>query len=156
MLVLSFHSSLSHNAQAAVFTSSDRRKCIFATNVAETSIAIDEVEFLVDPGRVKVMKYNARANADSLEITNISKPSAHQRAGRSGRTRPGVCYTLYTEQYFNEDFVIFDPPEIMHSNLESTLLRIKTFDKGNIFEFPFLDSPPPEALLRADQNLTAM
>lgn len=101
------------------------RKIIVSTNIAETSLTIDGIVFVVDPGFVKQKVYNPRSRVESLLVSPISRASAHQRAGRAGRTRPGKCFRLYTEASFHGDLIEQTYPEILRSNLGSVVLQLK-------------------------------
>ncbi|OAA71250.1 ATP dependent RNA helicase [Cordyceps fumosorosea ARSEF 2679] len=121
------------------------RKVVFSTNIAEASVTIDGIVFVVDPGYVKLRAYNPKTGIESLTTTPISKASAAQRAGRAGRTKPGKCFRLYTEQDFN-GLAQSNPPEIQRSNLAPTILQLKALGIDNIVRFDFL-SPPPSQLV---------
>lgn len=101
------------------------RKIVVSTNIAETSLTIDGIVYVVDPGFVKQKVYNPRTRVESLLVSPISRASAHQRAGRAGRTRPGKCFRLYTEASFATDLIEQTHPEILRSNLESVVLQLK-------------------------------
>ena len=100
------------------------RKVIVATNIAETSLTIDGIVYVVDPGFSKQKVYNPRIRVESLIVTPISQASARQRAGRAGRTRPGKCFRLYPEHVFAKGLESQTPPEILRSNLGSTVLEL--------------------------------
>ncbi|KDD71897.1 hypothetical protein H632_c4208p0, partial [Helicosporidium sp. ATCC 50920] len=101
------------------------RKIIVSTNIAETSLTIDGIVYVIDPGFAKQKVYNPRIRVESLLVSPISRASAHQRAGRAGRTRPGKCFRLYTEQSFHKDLQEQTYPEILRSNLGSVVLQLK-------------------------------
>src|SRR5205807_9636229 len=101
------------------------RKVVISTNIAETSLTIDGVVFVIDPGFSKQKVYNPRIRVESLLVTPISKASAQQRAGRAGRTRPGKCFRLYTESAFKKELIDQTYPEILRSNLANTVLELK-------------------------------
>ncbi|XP_003371332.1 ATP-dependent RNA helicase Dhx8 [Trichinella spiralis] len=127
------------------------RKCVVSTNIAETSLTIDGVVFVVDPGFSKQKVYNPRIRVESLLISPISQASAMQRAGRAGRTRPGKCFRLYTEKAFQEDMIPQTYPEILRSNLGSVVLELKKLGVEDLVHFDFMD--PPETLMRALEML---
>ncbi|KRZ26140.1 putative pre-mRNA-splicing factor ATP-dependent RNA helicase DHX15 [Trichinella pseudospiralis] len=127
------------------------RKCVVSTNIAETSLTIDGVVFVVDPGFSKQKVYNPRIRVESLLISPISQASAMQRAGRAGRTRPGKCFRLYTEKAFHEDMIPQTYPEILRSNLGSVVLELKKLGVEDLVHFDFMD--PPETLMRALEML---
>nr|CAG4712625.1 unnamed protein product [Naegleria fowleri] len=124
------------------------RKCVVATNIAETSVTIDGVVYVVDPGFFKQKIYNPRTRVESLLVTPISKASAKQRAGRAGRTQPGKCFRLYTEEAFN-DLDEQTYPEILRSNLGTVVLQLKKLGVDDLVHFDFMDPPAPETLMRA-------
>lgn len=129
------------------------RKCIVATNIAETSLTIDGIVYVVDPGFSKQKVYNPRIRVESLLVSPISKASAQQRAGRAGRTRPGKCFRLYTEGAFNKELNPQTYPEILRSNLSSTVLELKKLGVDDLVHFDLMDPPAPETLMRALEEL---
>ena len=159
--VLSLYSSLPPAQQQLIFLPPPPknkkgipgRKCIVATNVAETSITIDGVVYVVDPGMVKQKIYNPRIRVESLLVCPISKASANQRAGRAGRTRPGKCFRLYTEKAFETELENDTYPEIMRSNLSGIILILLKLGIKDLVHFDFIDPPAPETLMRALETL---
>ncbi|KAL9111058.1 MAG: hypothetical protein Q9227_004491 [Pyrenula ochraceoflavens] len=129
------------------------RKCIVATNIAETSLTIDGIVYVVDPGFSKQKIYNPRIRVESLLVSPISKASAQQRAGRAGRTRPGKCFRLYTEGAFKKELIEQTHPEILRSNLSSTVLELKKLGVDDLVHFDLMDPPAPETLMRALEEL---
>ena len=129
------------------------RKCIVATNIAETSLTIDGIVYVVDPGFSKQKVYNPRIRVESLLVSPISKASAQQRAGRAGRTRPGKCFRLYTEAAFKKELIEQSYPEILCSNLASTVLELKKLGIDDLVHFDLMDPPAPETLMRALEEL---
>ncbi|KAK4998496.1 DEAH-box ATP-dependent RNA helicase prp43 [Elasticomyces elasticus] len=129
------------------------RKCIVSTNIAETSLTIDGIVYVVDPGFSKQKVYNPRIRVESLLVSPISKASAQQRAGRAGRTRPGKCFRLYTEPAFNKELIEQSYPEILRSNLASTVLELKKLGVDDLVHFDLMDPPAPETLMRALEEL---
>lgn len=129
------------------------RKCIVATNIAETSLTIDGIVYVVDPGFSKQKVYNPRIRVESLLVSPISKASAQQRAGRAGRTRPGKCFRLYTEEAFKKELIEQTYPEILRSNLASTVLELKKLGIDDLVHFDLMDPPAPETLMRALEEL---
>lgn len=129
------------------------RKCIIATNIAETSLTIDGIVYVVDPGFSKQKVYNPRIRVESLLVSPISKASAQQRAGRAGRTRPGKCFRLYTEAAFKKELIEQTYPEILRSNLSSTVLELKKLGIDDLVHFDLMDPPAPETLMRALEEL---
>ncbi|XP_021770014.1 probable pre-mRNA-splicing factor ATP-dependent RNA helicase DEAH2 isoform X1 [Chenopodium quinoa] len=125
------------------------RKIVVSTNIAETSLTIDGIVFVIDPGFAKQKVYNPRVRVESLLVSPISKASAHQRAGRAGRTQPGKCFRLYTEKSFHNDLQPQTYPEILRSNLANTVLTLKKLGIDDLVHFDFMDPPAPETLMRA-------
>nr|5D0U_A Chain A, Pre-mRNA-splicing factor ATP-dependent RNA helicase PRP43 [Thermochaetoides thermophila DSM 1495]5LTA_A Chain A, Pre-mRNA-splicing factor ATP-dependent RNA helicase PRP43 [Thermochaetoides thermophila DSM 1495]5LTJ_A Chain A, Pre-mRNA-splicing factor ATP-dependent RNA helicase PRP43 [Thermochaetoides thermophila DSM 1495]5LTK_A Chain A, Pre-mRNA-splicing factor ATP-dependent RNA helicase PRP43 [Thermochaetoides thermophila DSM 1495] len=129
------------------------RKCIVATNIAETSLTIDGIVYVVDPGFSKQKIYNPRTRVESLLVSPISKASAQQRAGRAGRTRPGKCFRLYTEEAFKKELIEQTYPEILRSNLSNTVLELKKLGVEDLVHFDLMDPPAPETMMRALEEL---
>ena len=129
------------------------RKCIVSTNIAETSLTIDGIVYVVDPGFSKQKIYNPRIRVESLLVSPISKASAQQRAGRAGRTRPGKCFRLYTEPAFKKELIETTYPEVLRSNLSSTVLDLKKLGIDDLVHFDLMDPPAPETLMRALEEL---
>jgi pre-mRNA-splicing factor ATP-dependent RNA helicase DHX15/PRP43 len=129
------------------------RKVIVSTNIAETSLTIDGIVYVVDPGFFKQRVYNPRIRVESLLITPISKSSAQQRAGRAGRTRPGKCFRLFTEKDFVKELEEQMHPEILRCNLGSTVLELVKAGVKELARFEWLDAPAPETLMRALETL---
>merc|ERR1719272_1857379 len=129
------------------------RKVVVATNIAETSITIDGIIYVVDPGFAKQKVYNPRIRVESLLVSPVSKASAAQRAGRAGRTQPGKCFRLYTEKAFKGELTDQTYPEILRSNLGVVVLTLKKLGIDDLVHFDFLDPPAPETLMRALETL---
>lgn len=129
------------------------RKVIISTNIAETSLTIDGIVYVVDPGFSKQKVYNPRVRVESLLVSPISKASAQQRAGRAGRTRPGKCFRLYTEEAFKKELIEQSYPEILRSNLSSTVLELKKLGIDDLVHFDFMDPPAPETMMQALEEL---
>lgn len=125
------------------------RKVVISTNIAETSLTIDGIVYVVDPGFSKQKVYNPRIRVESLLVSPISKASAQQRAGRAGRTRPGKCFRLYTEKDFMSELIEQTYPEILRSNLANTVLELKKLGIHNLVTFDYMDPPAPETVIRA-------
>ncbi|XP_068662591.1 probable pre-mRNA-splicing factor ATP-dependent RNA helicase DEAH2 isoform X1 [Aristolochia californica] len=125
------------------------RKIVVSTNIAETSLTIDGIVYVIDPGFSKQKVYNPRVRVESLLVSPISKASAHQRSGRAGRTQPGKCFRLYTEKSFQNDLQPQTYPEILRSNLANTVLTLKKLGIDDLVHFDFMDPPAPETLMRA-------
>lgn len=136
---------LSSGDQQRVFAPATRRKIIIATNIAETSLTIPGIRYVIDPGLARLSRYNPRTRTRRLPIEPIAQSSANQRKGRSGRVQNGVCIRLYSE----EDFLArpaFTQPEIQRANLAEVILRMKAFRLGEIETFPFINPPSPAAI----------
>ncbi|KAI0479470.1 P-loop containing nucleoside triphosphate hydrolase protein [Xylariaceae sp. FL0804] len=129
------------------------RKCIISTNIAETSLTIDGIVYVVDPGFSKQKIYNPRLRVESLLVSAISRASAQQRAGRAGRTKPGKCFRLYTESAFKEELIAQTYPEILRSNLANTVLELKKLGVQDLVHFDLMDPPAPETMMRALEEL---
>lgn len=129
------------------------RKIVVSTNIAETSLTIDGIVYVIDPGFAKQKVYNPRIRVESLLVSPISRASAHQRAGRAGRTQPGKCFRLYTEASFKKDLQEQTYPEILRSNLGSVVLQLKKLGIHDLVHFDFMDPPAPETLMRALEML---
>ncbi|PWA60037.1 RNA helicase family protein [Artemisia annua] len=129
------------------------RKIVISTNIAETSLTIDGIVYVIDPGFAKQKVYNPRERVESLLVSPISKASAHQRSGRAGRTQPGKCFRLYTETSFNKRLPQQTIPEIQRSNLANTFLTLKKLGIDDLVHFDFMDPPAPETLMRALEEL---
>ena len=117
---------------------------VVATNIAETSLTIDGIYYVVDPGFVKQKVYNSKSGLDALVVTPISQAQAKQRAGRAGRTGPGKCYRLYTERAYRDEMLPTAVPEIQRTNLASTVLSLKAMGINDLLSFDFMDPPPME------------
>jgi ATP-dependent RNA helicase DHX8/PRP22 len=118
------------------------RKCIIATNIVESSLTIDGIYYVVDPGFCKQNVYNPKLSMDTLVVTLISAASAKQRAGRAGRTGPGRCYRLYTEAAFLTEMLPTSIPEIQRTNLANVVLQLKAMGINDLLGFDFMDPPP--------------
>lgn len=146
-VVLPLHSALSVAEQDKVFDVAPPgvRKCILSTNIAETSVTIDGIRFVVDSGKVKEMSYDPQAKLQRLQEFWISQASAEQRKGRAGRTGPGVCFRLYAESDYDA-FVPYAVPEIRRVALDALVLQMKSMSVGDPRTFPFIEPPPPASL----------
>ena len=151
LTVIPLYSSLPPAQQRKVFepAAAGGRKCVIATNIAETSITIDGVVYVVDPGFSKQKVYNPRIRIESLLVSPISKASAQQRSGRAGRTKPGKCFRLYTQEAMEREMKSQTYPEILRSNLGSVVLQLKKLGIDDLVHFDFMDPPAPETLMRA-------
>jgi ATP-dependent helicase HrpA len=136
---------LSTAEQQRVFSTSQRRKLIVATNIAETSLTIPGIRFVVDTGLARISRYSPQARTRRLPIEPVAQSSADQRKGRAGRVAAGVCIRLYSEQDFNER-PRFAQPEIQRANLADVILRMKAFGLGDIERFPFINMPAAKSI----------
>jgi ATP-dependent helicase HrpA len=127
--------------QRKIFRPSHRRKIIVATNVAETSITVPGIRAVVDTGLARIARYNPRTGTTSLRVSRISQASCEQRRGRCGRTGPGICVRLYTEEDF-QSRETFTVPEIQRANLAEVILQMISLRLGDPARFPFIDPPP--------------
>ncbi|KAF4554745.1 Pre-mRNA-splicing factor ATP-dependent RNA helicase prp22-like protein [Elsinoe fawcettii] len=132
------------------------RKIVIATNIAETSITIDGIYFVIDPGFVKQTAYDAKLGMDRLQVTPISQAQAKQRAGRAGRTGPGKCFRLYTETAYQTEMLPTTIPEIQRQNLSNTILMLKAMGINDLLHFDFMDPPPINTMLTALEELYAL
>ncbi len=127
--------------QMRVFAPQAGRKIIVATNVAETSITVPGIRYVVDTGLARISRYDPKSRTTALPVTRISKSSADQRMGRCGRLENGICVRLFTEDDYNAR-PLYTPPEILRANLSEVILRMIALDLGDIKDFPFVDPPP--------------
>ena len=155
LLVLPIYSQMPADLQAKIFDAAPdgERKCVVATNIAETSLTVDGIMFVVDAGYSKLKVFNPRVGMDSLQITPISQANANQRSGRAGRTGAGTAYRLYTEAAFKEELFANTIPEIQRTNLANTVLLLKSLGVRNLLEFDFMDPPPQENILNSMYQL---
>jgi ATP-dependent helicase HrpA len=149
--VLALYGRMSGAEQQRIFTPGPRRRVIIATNVAETSITLPRIRYVVDSGLARMSRYNPRTRTKRLPVEPVSQSSANQRAGRAGRLREGVAIRLYGEEDFAKRDK-FTQPEIQRANLAEVILRMKAFGLGEIETFPFLN-PPQTAAIRAGYRL---
>ncbi|KAK8231419.1 P-loop containing nucleoside triphosphate hydrolase protein [Phyllosticta capitalensis] len=154
---LPLFAGLSTDQQMYVFepAAENTRKVIVATNIAEASVTIEGIVYVIDCGFVKLRAYNPTAGIETLTATPVSKASATQRAGRAGRTKPGKCYRLYTELAY-ESLPDATVPEIQRSNLAPTTLQLKALGIDNIARFDYLTPPPAELIIRALELLYSL
>lgn len=138
--VLPLYARLSTAEQNRIFQSHGARRIILATNVAETSLTVPGIRYVIDPGTARISRYSTRAKVQRLPIEKISQASAAQRAGRCGRVAPGVCIRLYSEEDFNAR-PAFTEPEILRTNLAAVILQMAALNLGEIEDFPFLEPP---------------
>ena len=157
-VVLPIYAALPSEEQAKIFmpVSKGERKIILATNIAETSITINGIGYVIDSGFCKQICYDPRTGLETLAVTPISKANANQRAGRAGRVRPGKCFRLYTSSSFQNELEDNNVPEIQRNNLISMILLMKSLGINNLLDFDFMDSPPHEILIKALEQLYAL
>jgi ATP-dependent RNA helicase DHX8/PRP22 len=155
LIILPVYSALPSEMQTAIFEPAPKgcRKCVIATNIAEASITIDGIVFVVDPGFSKIKTFNAKSGMDALIVTPISQASARQRAGRAGRNRPGKCFRLYTESAFEDEMLPTAIPEIQRSNLCNVALMLKAMGIDDLIGFDFMDKPSIHTLVNALETL---
>lgn len=143
--ILPMYSALSPERQAEIFKEAPKgtRKCIVSTNIAETSLTVDGVKFVIDSGFSRLKVFQPKMGIDALLVYPISQANANQRSGRAGRTSSGVCYRLYTENQYRDELLVSSVPEIQRSNLSNVILLLKSLNV-DIKTFKFMDPPPEE------------
>ncbi|KAL8790990.1 MAG: hypothetical protein Q9195_006135 [Heterodermia aff. obscurata] len=158
LIILPVYSALPSEMQSKIFEPAPpgSRKVVIATNIAETSITIDQIYYVIDPGFVKQNAYDPKLGMDSLVVTPISQAQAKQRAGRAGRTGPGKCFRLYTEAAFQSEMLPTSIPEIQRQNLSHTILMLKAMGINDLLHFDFMDPPPTNTMLTALEELYAL
>jgi pre-mRNA-splicing factor ATP-dependent RNA helicase DHX16 len=158
LMICPIYANLPADQQAKIFekTPKGARKVVLATNIAETSLTIDGICFVIDTGFNKQKTYNARSGMESLVVTPISQAAANQRAGRAGRTQPGKCFRLYTAFSFQHELEPNTVPEILRTNLGNVVLMLKSLGINDLISFDFMDKPPADALIRALEQLYAL
>ncbi|KAJ3922161.1 P-loop containing nucleoside triphosphate hydrolase protein [Lentinula edodes] len=156
LVPLPLHAGLTTEEQLAVFEPAQRgtRKVIVSTNIAEASVTIEGIKFVIDSGFVKIRVYNPTTGLASLATVPTSVASATQRAGRAGRTSSGVCYRLFTQESFAK-LPYSTPPEITRTDMTTPLLQLKSLGIDNVMKFEWVSAPPAESVLRALENLFA-
>ncbi|KAI9375740.1 P-loop containing nucleoside triphosphate hydrolase protein [Aspergillus egyptiacus] len=158
LVILPVYSALPSEMQSRIFDPAPPggRKVVIATNIAETSITIDNIYYVIDPGFVKQNAYDPKLGMDSLVVTPISQAQAKQRAGRAGRTGPGKCFRLYTEAAYQSEMLPTTIPEIQRQNLSHTILMLKAMGINDLLHFDFMDPPPTNTMLTALEELYAL
>ena len=158
LIIVPIYANLPSDLQAKVFepTPPGARKVVLATNIAETSLTIDNIIYVIDPGFSKQNSYNARTGMESLIVTPVSKASANQRAGRAGRVAAGKCFRLYTAWAYQHELEDNPVPEIQRVNLGNVVLMLKSLGINDLIHFDFLDPPPHETLVLALEQLYAL
>ena len=155
LLLLPMYSQLPADLQSRIFDASESgtRKCIVSTNIAETSLTVDGIKYVVDSGYCKLKVYNPKIGMDALQMTPISQANANQRAGRAGRTGPGYCYRLFTERQYVSELLANQVPEIQRTNLSNVVLLLKSLGVNNLLEFDFMDPPPQDNIMNSMYQL---
>ena len=158
LVILPVYSALPSEMQSRIFEPAppNGRKVVIATNIAETSITIDGIYYVIDPGFVKQNAYDPKLGMDSLVVTPISQAQAKQRAGRAGRTGPGKTFRLYTEAAYQSEMLPTSIPEIQRQNLSMTILMLKAMGINDLLHFDFMDPPPTNTMLTALEELYAL
>ncbi|VDL11651.1 unnamed protein product [Hymenolepis diminuta] len=149
--VLPIYSQLPSDLQAKIFqkTEDNTRKCVVATNIAETSLTVDGIRYVIDAGYCKLKVFNPRIGMDALQLFPISQANANQRAGRAGRTGPGIAYRLYTIGQYEEEMLVSSVPEIQRTNLANVVLLLKSLGVRDLMRFHFMDPPPQDNILNS-------
>lgn len=158
LVILPVYSALPSEMQTRIFDPAPpgSRKVVIATNIAEASLTIDGIFYVVDPGFAKQKVYNPRLGMDSLVVAPISQASCRQRKGRAGRTGPGKCFSLYTENAFNNEMLPTTVPELQRSNLSHTVLTLRAMGINDLLNFDFMDPPPMPYLISAMERLYSL
>lgn len=153
--ILPLFARLSATDQERVFKASNARRIVLATNVAETSLTVPGIRYVVDAGTARVKRYSYRNKVEQLQIESISQAAANQRAGRCGRVADGVCIRLYDEADF-QSRVRFTDPEILRSSLAAVILRMQSLRLAKVEDFPFIEPPPGRAIADGYQLLNEL
>ncbi|KAJ5696326.1 hypothetical protein N7536_006738 [Penicillium majusculum] len=158
MIIAPIYANLPSELQTKIFepTPPKARKVVLATNIAETSLTIDGIVYVIDPGFVKENVFNPRSGMESLVVTPCSRASANQRAGRAGRVGPGKCFRLYTKWAYYNELEDNTTPEIQRTNLNGVILMLKSLGIDQLLDFDFMDPPPAETIIRALEQLYAL
>eukprot|EP00118_Oscarella_pearsei_P017047 m.167663 g.167663 ORF g.167663 m.167663 type:complete len:1188 (+) comp38938_c0_seq1:44-3607(+) len=158
LAILPIYSQLPSDLQARIFQKAPDgvRKCVVATNIAETSLTVDGIIYVVDAGFCKLKVFNPRIGMDALQIYPISQANADQRSGRAGRTGPGQCFRLYTERCYKEELLYSTVPEIQRTNLSNVVLLLKSLGVQDLLKFHFMDPPPQDNMLNSMYQLWVM
>ncbi len=150
--VLPLYARLPPKEQAKIFAKSDKQRVLLTTNVAETSLTVPNIRYVIDMGNARISRYSLQSRIQRLPIEPISQASANQRAGRCGRLAPGICFRLYDEHDF-QGRSEYSIPEIRRTNLASVVLQMLLMNLGDIADFPFLDPPDSRAITSAKRSL---
>lgn len=155
LLILPIYSQLPSDLQAKIFepAPAGTRKCIVSTNIAETSLTVDGILYVIDTGYGKMKVYNPKMGMDALQVFPCSQAASNQRAGRAGRTGPGTTWRLFTETAFRTEMLSASVPEIQRTNLGNVVLLLKSLRVDNLLDFPFMDPPPRDNILHTMYQL---
>ncbi|PQE14490.1 hypothetical protein CJF30_00007094 [Rutstroemia sp. NJR-2017a BBW] len=158
LIICPIYANLPTDLQSKIFepTPKDARKVVLATNIAETSLTIDGIVYVIDPGFVKENVFNPATGMSKLVTVACSRASANQRSGRAGRVGPGKCFRLYTKWAYMNEMEESTTPEIQRTNLNSTVLLLKSLGINDLLTFDFMDPPPTETLIGALNQLYAL
>ncbi|CAM9175049.1 unnamed protein product [Chrysoparadoxa australica] len=158
LIICPIYANLPSEQQAKIFepTAPNARKVVIGTNIAETSLTINGICYVIDTGFSKQKSYNPRTGMESLIVTPISKAAARQRSGRAGRTQPGKCFRLYTAWSFQHELEDNTVPEIQRTNMGNVVLLLKSLGINDLLHFDFMDPPPAETIIRALEQLYAL
>ncbi|KAI4906392.1 hypothetical protein J4E90_010611 [Alternaria incomplexa] len=158
VVVAPIFSSMETDSQQRIFspTPQGSRKVVISTNIAETSLTIDGIVYVIDSGMVKQKRYDARLGTETLSVVPTSQSSCNQRSGRAGRVSPGICFRLFTKWSFYNELPPSTEPEILRSNLDSMILMMKSMGINDILNFDLPSKPPPEAMCLSLETLYAL
>lgn len=158
LIIAPIYATLPADQQARIFEEipPGARKVVLATNIAETSVTIPGIVYVIDPGLAKIKRFDARSGVESLLVAPVSRAGAKQRAGRAGRIQPGKCFRLYTKWSYDHEMEEDSAPELLRSNLSQVVLLMLSLGIDNLIQFDFLDPPPPQALQRSLEHLYAL
>ncbi|KAI1332801.1 P-loop containing nucleoside triphosphate hydrolase protein [Xylariaceae sp. FL0255] len=158
LIICPIYANLPSELQSKIFepTPEGARKVVLATNIAETSLTIDGITYVIDPGYVKENVYNPATGMSNLVVVPCSRASANQRSGRAGRVGPGKCFRLYTRYAYMNEMDESTTPEIQRTNLNGVVLQLKSLGINQLLEFEFMDPPPTESLIGALNQLFAL
>ncbi|KAI0471268.1 P-loop containing nucleoside triphosphate hydrolase protein [Xylaria cf. heliscus] len=158
LIICPIYANLPSDLQSKIFepTPENARKVVLATNIAETSLTIDGITYVIDPGYVKENVYNPATGMSNLVVVPCSRASANQRSGRAGRVGPGKCFRLYTRYAYMNEMDESTTPEIQRTNLNGVVLQLKSLGINQLLEFEFMDPPPTESLIGALNQLFAL
>eukprot|EP00986_Skeletonema_menzelii_P000132 scaffold31_cov132-Skeletonema_menzelii.AAC.6 len=158
LILCPIYANLPSEQQAKIFeeTPKEARKVVLATNIAETSLTINGIKYVIDTGFNKETSFSAKTGMESLMVVPISQAASNQRAGRAGRTQPGKCFRLFTAYSFQHELDPNTTPEILRTNMCNVVLMLKSLGIDNLLAFDFMDAPPPDTLIRALEQLYAL